>query len=318
MRPGRAWVLGVLACAGGALCAAAAIPQAGARVADAGGASEPAPGAIEAAPADRGRAGNRAGNRAAKARRIVSMNLCTDQLLLQMVAPERIRAVTYLARDPRSSTMAGTARLVPETTGAAEQVIAMRPDLVLAGTFSTRETVAILRRLGYRVVEFAPEQSLADIRANIAKLAEAVGEVGRGQEMIAKIDRALAGLPEPRPGPSPLYTDYQANGFVSGEGALITHLAKLAGFETLGQRLGISGARQISLEQLLESRPDVVDMGDAQAAPALAQEVFGHRALQNMLAHRRVIHLPDRQTACGTLHTIEALRRLVALRESLA
>ncbi|MBK9079818.1 MAG: hypothetical protein IPL91_12170 [Hyphomicrobium sp.] len=81
-------------------------------------------------------------------RRIVSLNLCTDQLLLDLVEPERIAGVSYLATDPTLS--ADAVRLEPfkKLKGTAEEVLALHPDLVIAGEYTTGATVDLLRRLG--------------------------------------------------------------------------------------------------------------------------------------------------------------------------
>lgn len=252
----------------------------------------------------------------AKPQRIVSLNLCTDQLLLQMVEPSRIRAVSYLARDPRSSGMVAQAMRVAETRGSAEEIVAMKPDLVLAGTYSTRQTVAILRQLGYAVVEFEPESNFDDIIGNIRKLAEAVGEQAKGEQMVARIEQHLSRLP-PAPRPRPVYANYDANGYSSGDGTLIAAVANLAGFDTLAQRLDLAGSPQIPLEQMLTSRPDIIDPGDDFAAPSLATEMLGHPALRALMQESRPIDLHGKYTACGTMLTLEALDRLVAAREAL-
>ena len=251
-----------------------------------------------------------------KPQRIVSLNLCTDQLLMQMVSHDRIRALTYLATDPQSSGMVEEARLLPVTTGVAEQVISLDPDLVLAGTFSTRNTVAIMRRLGYNVVEFEPESDFGGIRRNIRKMAAAVGDPERGEEMIREIDAELARAPD-APRERPIYANYNANGFTSGNGSLITEVANLAGFETLGQSLGFAGSGQISLEQILVSRPDLIDLGDEYETPALATENFRHPILQRLMREQQTINLASNQTVCGTMLTLKALRTFVDARRRL-
>lgn len=256
--------------------------------------------------------------RAAPARplRIVSLNLCTDQLLLQLVERDRIRALTYLAIDPRSSGMVAEAQGLPITRGVAEEVIAMQPDLVVAGTFSARETVAILTRLGYPVVTFEPEDSFEGIIANIRQMAAAVGEPARGEAMVARIEAALAAVP-PAPANRPVYANYNANGFTSGDGALITEVANRAGFDTLGQRLGFAGTRQVPLEQLLTLRPDVIDLGEEYPTPALATEHFRHPALVRLMQESDVISMPSKYTVCGSELTLRALGAFVAAREAL-
>lgn len=248
--------------------------------------------------------------------RIVSLNLCTDQLLMQMVEPSRIAAVTHLAADPHFSAMAAEAQGLPVTRGTAEEVIALRPDLVLAGTFSARQAVDMLRRLGYPVVELAPETDFAAITANIRTLAAAVDEVERGEAMVREVEIALATLP-PAPPDAPIYADYAANGFTSGSGTLLADVANRAGFQTLGQHLGLAGVRQVSLEQMLQTPPDVIDLGDPAAAPALASENARHPAMRHLLRGMEPLAIPARYTACGNLRTLRALDALVSARQSL-
>ena len=268
------------------------------------------------APAGRATPAARPALAPAAPQRIVSLNLCTDQLLMQLVPPGRIAALTYLARDPRYSGMVEEARRLPLTRGTAEEVIALRPDLVLAGPYSARETVALLRRLGYRVVSVDPATDFAGIIRSIRTLAAAVGEQARGEAMAGVITARLAQLSAP---PSstrrPVFADYGANGFTSGDGALITAVANAAGFDTLGQRLGTPGTRQVSLEQLLVARPDLVALGTTYGAPALATQNYRHPAMRHLLRVTATIDLPDPATACGTMQTLAALDRLVAARQ---
>jgi hypothetical protein len=89
-----------------------------------------------------------AGSAAAEApRRVVSMNLCTDQLAMLIAAPGQLRSVSHLATDPSASAMAEEALDHDINHGLAEEIYLMRPDLVIAGSFSNRATLDMLRRL---------------------------------------------------------------------------------------------------------------------------------------------------------------------------
>ncbi len=83
---------------------------------------------------------------AGPAQRIVSLNLCTDELLLRLADPARIASVTWLSRNPPARTWRTSRQRVPVNHGLAEQVVAADPDLVLAGTFTTRIAVGMLKR----------------------------------------------------------------------------------------------------------------------------------------------------------------------------
>src|SRR5436190_15371629 len=84
--------------------------------------------------------------------RIVSLDLCTDQLLVELVDRARIAAVTHLGADPAVSAIPEKVRGIPITHGGAEDVLRYDPDLVLAGPFGVSATVGLLRRLGRNVV----------------------------------------------------------------------------------------------------------------------------------------------------------------------
>ena len=70
---------------------------------------------------------------AAAPQRIVSMNLCTDQMALLLAGPARIVSISFLGPDPAESPLAGLARGIPVNHGLAEEVIAVKPDVVFAG-----------------------------------------------------------------------------------------------------------------------------------------------------------------------------------------
>lgn len=251
----------------------------------------------------------------AKPERIVSMNLCVDQLVMLLADRSRIVSVSYLAADPNASALADAAAGLRLNHGLAEEILPMNPDLVFAGAFTTRPTVFLLRKLGYPVVELSVAADLDDIRSNIRAVARAIGEQERGAAMIAAFDRKLPRRQRPRAGPRPLAVLYWANGYTSGKGTLANAAVEAAGFRTLGSELGLSGTGQLPLEILLASNPDVLVMGRERDEPALANQTFRHPALKSAFATHRQVGIPDHLWVCGTPFVAEAIARLSAIRE---
>lgn len=252
----------------------------------------------------------------AKPERIVSMNLCTDQLVMLLADRERILSVSYLAADPQASALAGEVDGIPVNLGLAEEILPMAPDLILAGAFTTRPTVFLLRKLGYRVVELPVAENVDDVRANIRIVAEAIDEIERGEAMVAAIDDKLQRL-SPDSGPRPLAVLYWANGYTSGSGTLANAAVEAAGFRTLGRELGLTGTGQLPLETLLAAEPDMLITGRQREGAALANENFRHPALRQAFAGRSNVSLPDYLWVCGTPFVADAILRLSAARESL-
>ncbi len=147
-----------------------------------------------------------------KPTRIVSLELCTDQLLIELVERERIAAVTHLAADPGNSAIPEKAKGIPVTRGAAEDVLRHDPDLVLAGPFGVAPTVDLLRRMQRNVVVVPQAADLDGVRAAVRAVAAAVGEEARGEAMVARFDRRLASLPPAGPGPAPSAVIYEIGG----------------------------------------------------------------------------------------------------------
>ncbi|MDF2368041.1 ABC transporter substrate-binding protein, partial [Sneathiella sp.] len=214
------------------------------------------------------------GNGAAKPARIVSMNVCADQLLLLLADRDQIVSLSYLATDEETSTMAKQAVGLPINHGLSEEILPLEPDLILAGEYTTRPTVFLLRKLGYRVIELPAANNLYDIRANIRTVADAVGAPERGRALITAFDKKLpsSDMLAEEVG-APIAALYWANGFTSGEGTLANSVVKAAGFRNLGSELGIRGTGQVPLETLIISKPDLLIVGEPRDKPAMATEI---------------------------------------------
>lgn len=87
-------------------------------------------------------------------RRVVSANLCTDQLAMLIAAPGQLVSVSQVARDPVSSAMAAEAEGFAVNHGTAEEIFLLAPDLVLAGEYLRSDARLTLERLGLRVETF--------------------------------------------------------------------------------------------------------------------------------------------------------------------
>ncbi|MEM8934956.1 MAG: ABC transporter substrate-binding protein [Pseudomonadota bacterium] len=252
-----------------------------------------------------------------KPARIVSINLCTDQMLLELARPEQILSVSFLAADPISSTVADKAATIPTNRGGAEEILALDPDLVLAGSFTTRQTVRLLRNLGIPVAEFAPAQSIAAVKENYKEIGDLIGAAGKAEAFNKRIDDAVAHVASTTTENDPklVFADYGVNGFTSGKGSLIAELATLAGFTPLADALALKGARRLSIEQLLHHRPDLLDLGAASyAAPALSTDALRHPALAYLTDVTPTVSIPSRLTSCGGLSVLPVLELLVEKR----
>lgn len=250
-------------------------------------------------------------------RRVVSINLCTDQLAMLIAAPGQLVSVSRFARDPGMSLMTAEADRFPINHGLAEEVFRLEPDLVLAGTFTKRATVNLLRRLDRRVEEFAPANDFDDIRAAVRRMGELLGQETRAQALIAGLDAELAAAREhagrPRPTPAPVIGSFAANSFTTGDGTLENAIVTRAGYRHLGADLGLAGTTRLPLEALVLADPDYLLVWERYASdPSRAAAVVRHPALEARFGETRRVAADTRAWICGTPLTASAITRLRA------
>jgi iron complex transport system substrate-binding protein len=247
--------------------------------------------------------------------RVVSINGCTDQLLLLLAAPGQIASLSHVARDPLSSPLWREAAAHPSNRAQAEEVFLLAPDLVLAGEWDDPATLALLARLGLRVERFAIETSFADIRANLRRMGALLGAGARAEALVAEMDATLeaAAAPPSPAGEHPLAALHYANSYTSGAGSLAHAVLEAAGFANLAAERGIAGMARLPLETLVLAAPDLIVTGQDYPAPALAQEVLRHPAARALEDAGRAV-VADALWTCGTPLTADAVVRLRAAR----
>jgi iron complex transport system substrate-binding protein len=248
--------------------------------------------------------------------RIVSIHLCADQFTLALANRAQIASLSYLATDESRSYMANAAKGIQLNNGTAEEVVALRPDLVLAGFMSARATIESLQTLGYRVLELALSTNFDDIRAQIQLLADILGNPKKGKTLIAKMDQQLETAVTDIYGSRPLAAIYQPMGFTSGRGSLESSILISAGFENLAVRLKMGALGHLPLETLISARPSLLVnwMGD-DPHPSLSRAGYAHPVLAK--GPWQIAFIPNKLWSCGAWYSALAVKQLAAIRRSL-
>lgn len=247
--------------------------------------------------------------------RIVSLNLCTDQMALMLVPRKTIRSLSYLAVRPDISAASDRAGGILLNHGRSEEILPLHPDIILAGRYTARPTVFLLERLGYDVLDQDISRSIADVRERVREAGLALGKTDEAEAQVAAMDARLAAL-APRPGerrPTAIY--YQPNGFAAGADTLVGDVIAHAGLDNLGANAGVRGHGRMPLETLLELQPEVLIVDDRKPeAPALAYEVLRHPALKAMIDRTVQVVVPTRLWICGIPAVVDAVEILAAAR----
>jgi iron complex transport system substrate-binding protein len=256
---------------------------------------------------------------AAEPKRVVSINLCADQLVLQLLDRERIASVSFLGADPLYSAVAEQARGIPLNHGLAEEILRLDPDVVVAGTYTSRATVGLLRRLGFQVVEIGLPRDIATVRRQILDLAKALGVRQRGRSLVASFDRRIEAAAPGDAARRPAAVIYEANGITIGGGELADAALQVAGFRNLAAEMGARGMASLPLERLVLAEPDLLVLQtEDDAPPSIAQAILRHPALEGIVDRHAMVTIPRVLWTCGGPQLAEAIVRLAKARRELA
>ncbi|WP_144095571.1 ABC transporter substrate-binding protein [Croceicoccus sediminis] len=239
--------------------------------------------------------------------RIASLNPCADAILAE-IAPGHLVAVSHYSQDPASSSMdTDVARRFAATSGNAEEIARLDPDVVIAGTFLPPATERALAAMGYRVVKTGSIASVDDARQQVRELAAIADERDAGERLVTEIDESLiAAKPSGQEPVSALV--WQSGGLVPGEATLVSDLLRNTGFTNFSAGRGLGQGAVVPLEDVLADPPQVIlnaGSGRMQNHPALA-------ALSG-----RTTDFDTRLTWCGGPTIIAAAARLAEIREGL-
>jgi iron complex transport system substrate-binding protein len=251
-------------------------------------------------------------------RRIVSFNVCADQLVLALADPEQIVGLSPYATDTSISVVAEQARAFRRVPLQAESVIPLSPDLVLVAPSFRVVTQPILKALGYNVVEVGLINNLAAGRAQIRQVATLLGHPERGEALIADLNAAhdrLVAAPHP---PASTVMLIENGGYTVGPDSLAASLLAEAGFgPPPGAPKGFGGI--VPLEKLIALRPDYLVMSSLiEEANGQGALYLTHPALRELYPRARRIILPARYTLCGGPSLIAALDYLTGVVTRLA
>ena len=222
--------------------------------------------------------------------RVVSLNMCTDELALLLAAPGQLASVSFLGADPFETVLAGRAKGIPTNNGRLDDVARYAPDLVLTMGGGDRYARELAARLGWRVVDLPSPVTIADVRRNVLVVAAALGSEAAGVALLTRFDAALGPLPVT-----------QLNTLMISDGGnmprpdgLAAQLLRYAGLTLQPVPMGA-----ISLERLLSHPPQVIVQTSYRPGQlSLGQDWLAHPALRALPAGVRRVRIDGRAWTC--------------------
>lgn len=243
--------------------------------------------------------------------RIVSLDYCADQYVLKLADREQILAVSPGARKGFSY-MRDAAAGVPTVRPIAEDVLILKPDLVVRSYGGGPNAAAFFERAGIPVLQvgFASSidgEEMGAIPYLVEHMADGLGQRQRGQALVDEFRSRLATIQANAGSSNALYMT--PSGVTTGPGSLVHEMLEAAGLNNFETE---PGWRPLPLERLVYAKPDRVAAAfyGAQNNHPHAWSASNHPIAKDLLNQPDTIPLEGAWTACGGWFILDAVEAL--------
>ncbi len=234
---------------------------------------------------------------------IVSLNLCTDELVLLVADPARIRSVSYLSHAPEETPLWRRARRYRANDGSMLAAAAVRPGLIVTMGASGRDRERLAAAIGARLLVLPYPATIADVASNLAVVARATGGEARAAQIVAAMHAAVASAPaDTRPA---MWVDGAGRALAAdGLGARWLSLAGLRQVPVRGQRL--------TLEALLTHPPAVMVQSRYRAGQTSSATAWRLHPVARFAKPGRMVDTDGRRWTCMSPTLLPEILRLRA------
>jgi iron complex transport system substrate-binding protein len=237
--------------------------------------------------------------------RIMSLTVCTDELLMDLAPPSRIDSISYLSREKAALKLWPEAARLPVNHNSAEEILTERPDLVLTLVYASTDMRGLLEKSGIRFLEVPQAGNFDQIRAVTRMVGDAIGEHERAEQLIARMDATLRELATGKPKQTIRVAGWGGGGFVPGGDTLFNAVLDEAGGRNIARR-----DSYYDVESLIAAKPDILAFADDYIdTPSLRRDQDDHPLLMRLFANRRVVY-PAAYFGCGTPESAGAALKL--------
>lgn len=238
-------------------------------------------------------------------RHIMSLTVCTDELLMDLAPPSRISSISYLSREKAALKLWPEAARLPVNHNTAEEILAAKPDLVITLVYASTDLRALLEKSGIRFLEVPQAENFAQIRSVTRMVGDAIGERPKADSLIARMDADLRTLAATKPKQMIRVAGWGGGGFVPGRRTLFNAVLAAAGGTDIAP-----DDSYYDVESLVAAKPDILAFADDYiGTPSLRDDQNDHPVLLKFYANRRIVY-PAAYLNCGTPESAEAAGRL--------
>ena len=243
--------------------------------------------------------------------RIASLSLCSDELLLHLTETSNIVSLSYLVTNPQYTSINSNNFDLSEiylNRGQAEEIIPLKPDLILSTQFSASSAVNLLQNFGYPVTNLGFPSTLEETFQQIQDLAHMLGKQDQGLSLIQELQNSIRSVQE---GLEPQHdltaVFYSNNGFSFGSNTLRDDFLYSLGIKNLAAEQGLIGSGKLPIELLIAEQPDFLLIDQTSSHDdKLAQPLLQHPIIKQYFPADKIIMLPSTLFQCAGPSLIKA------------
>ena len=201
-----------------------------------------------------------------KPKKILTFAMYTDQIVLGLVTSDHLVGINTLLDDPVLSNIIPIAKKITKKIGnpSAEEVLSMKPDLVIVSDWTQAEKIQSMRDLGLKVVSVKSPETIQDAKDAVSQVAAAIGEPEKGRQLIGMMDKKLAEIREKT---SKIRPEQQKNIVLlslmtayGGAGCAYDDACREANVINGIAAAGLKTGQQLTKEMLIKINPDIMLM----------------------------------------------------------
>ncbi|MEP2464128.1 MAG: ABC transporter substrate-binding protein [Henriciella sp.] len=245
--------------------------------------------------------------------RIVSLDFCADQYVIKLADPEQILAVSPNAVS-HYSFMRDEAQGLPTVRPIAEDVLILKPDLVVRSFGGGPNAAAFFERAGIPVLQVGwasniDGEGVGSIPFLVQEMADGLGQSERGANVITEFRTRLSAIKARGEGETVFYMT--PSGFTTGSGSLVHEIMLAAGLDNF--QTG-SGWRSLPLERLVYEQPDLVATAyfDSETNHSNSWSSARHPIARVQINKPDVVRMEGAWSACGGWYVLNAVEALAA------
>jgi ABC-type Fe3+-hydroxamate transport system substrate-binding protein len=257
-------------------------------------------------------------------KRVASVALASDTILLRLLGAERLSAVSWVVDWPEYSPHAGQVPTrLPRLGGDPEAVIALAPDLAVISDHPAPGFGQALRAAGIATLELAAPQSLTAIIDDVARIGTCVGTPTAANQWSAELSARLRRVAERAARRRKWRVLVIDSGLAQGLGTLVDDLLRHLHASNPARETGLQGGVTLDAERLLAWCPEVLFVAVTGAfvpdARAELAQIPGYELLRGSqdFAPRRVVGISRRELGAVSPLALDALEAMDRVLEDL-